>query len=93
MYKINDELNNILQSIEISHCFAKDFNHGINKNEGWGLFEPTKFIYAFFAFNMLYSIDWAKKLALPKEYDGKSISRKNAKGQFKSLVNFIYYHD
>ena len=34
-------------------------NHGINRSQysDWQLFEPSKFIYAYFSFNMLYDID------------------------------------
>ena len=61
--EMNSKIKDYLQSVEISHLFAKDYKHGIAKTNGqWDLFEPTRFIYAFFAFNMLYSIDWPETL-------------------------------
>ena len=39
-------------------------NHGINRSEysDWQLFEPSKFIYAYFSFNMLYDIDLERSI-------------------------------
>lgn len=36
---------------------ARELEHGV-KDQTWKLFEPSKFVYAFFAFNSFYSIDW-----------------------------------
>ena len=48
-----------LKNIEIAYLFARQMNHGINSSQysNWQLFEPSKFIYAYFSFNMLYDID------------------------------------
>lgn len=54
-------LNNVREQIDdLYNLFAaaKEFKHGIKKHSEWAFFEPTKFIYAFFTFNSLYSIDW-----------------------------------
>ena len=56
---INENLNKKIKSIELSYLFSKNLDHGINKGEEWKLFEPSKFIYSFFALNMLYEIDWS----------------------------------
>ena len=53
-----------LKNIEIAYLFAKQMNHGINRSEysDWQLFEPSKFIYAYFSFNMLYDIDLERSI-------------------------------
>ncbi len=90
---INKDLIIQLQSIEISHSFASRYNHGISKkgNEKdtshWNMFEPTRFVYAFFSFNMLYSVDWISKLGI--ESNKSPSKRTSAKDQFFDLVNFI----
>ena len=43
------------------HYVAKQWDHGIrerNQGSGWRAFAPSKFVYAYFVFNSLYSIDW-----------------------------------
>ena len=53
---MNRRIIDYLQSVEISHSFAMNYNHGvqsINSNGRWDLFEPTRFVYAFFALNMI----------------------------------------
>ena len=55
---MNKRIIDYLQSVEISHSFAMKYNHGvqsINADGKWDLFEPTRFVYAFFALNMIYS--------------------------------------
>jgi len=79
-----------IKNLEISYLFAKELKHGItdpNYKENWQLFEPSKFIYSFFAFDMICSIDW-----------GKSIIKKHliysSSGIFKNklskLLDFLY---
>jgi len=87
---MNQRLREYLQSVEISHRFAKDFKHGIETSLGeWDMFEPTRFIYAFFAFNMLYSIDWESTVD-----NGRLIYQNNrdnkAYNQMDSLIQFIH---
>ena len=53
---------NRITNIEIAYLFAKNMNHAVSKHQDWVLFEPSKFIYAFFSFNMLYDIDWEKTI-------------------------------
>ena len=87
-----------LQSIEISHSFASRYNHGISKKENedssgqWNMFEPTRFVYAFFAFNMLYSVDWKSKHGIENYTTHSASSRITAKDQFYALVEFIHLH-
>lgn len=55
MNEIYDQLND-LYKLQIA---ASEIRHGIMR-EQWRLFEPSKFVYAFFAFNSFYSIDWIR---------------------------------
>jgi hypothetical protein len=59
-------MHSTLKNVEIAYLFAKRMNHGINKsrsdNRDWQLFEPSRFIYAFFSFNMLYDIHWERSI-------------------------------
>ncbi len=70
---MNKELESTLKSINISYLFAKNLEHGISyQRSNWELFEPSKFIYSFFTFNMLYEIDWEKTLHLKFIWDQRS---------------------
>jgi hypothetical protein len=90
---MNANIISHIQSIEISHTFARDYRHGIETIHGWDMFEPTRFIYAFFAFNMLYELDWKKTL------NGSNIQKlayngiTHAKPQIEKLVEFISESD
>jgi hypothetical protein len=90
---LSSEVISVIKSIEISHCFAKNFNHGIEKKSGkWDMFEPTRFVYAFFAFNMIYSIDWAKSVNRRSVWFHRNKST-TTKEQFQILVDFIHSND
>ena len=95
---MNSIIKSNLESIEISHALASNYNHGISKKENressgqWDMFEPTRFVYAFFAFNMLYSIDWKSKLKIETKTAQRVSSRVTAKDQVSSLVEFINYY-
>lgn len=55
MENIKSQLDDLYQL----QMAAKRLKHGIDFNsKGWKLFEPSRFIYAFFAFNNFYSINW-----------------------------------
>lgn len=90
MIKIYDYKTRLrLKSIDISCQFANSIEHGvIYKSSDWTLFEPTKFIYAFFAFNMLYEIDWKLSIKRQKMMDSRSSSL--TKEKIKLLLKFIY---
>ena len=87
-------MDQTLKNIEIAYLFAKDMTHGINKYPdampNWQLFEPSKFIYAYFSFNMLYDIDWVRTIdefrivTHPKEI--------NTGEKINHLVSFIHDH-
>ena len=85
-YKITEYLN----SIEISHLFAKNYNHGVQSMGKWDLFEPTRFVYAFFAFNMIYAIDWQSTILKNKLVYHKNFNDNTAKKQIQQLIQFIY---
>ena len=87
---MNSRISEYLQSVEISHSFAKNYNHGVQSQGKWDLFEPTRFVYAFFAFNMIYAIDWESTM---KQNRLKYQSRGNdnfTKIQIQSVINFVY---
>jgi hypothetical protein len=87
---MNSRITEYLKSVEISHSFAKNYNHGVQSHGKWDLFEPTRFVYAFFAFNMIYAIDWEStmhKNRLKYQSRGKD---NFAKLQIQSLINFVY---
>ena len=90
---MNHRITSTLQSIEISHAFAMNYNHGVQIQGNWDSFEPTRFVYAFFAFNMIYAIDW--KLTMKKDclnYQRTS-SENYAKVQFLSVIEFVFNYD
>jgi hypothetical protein len=97
MAQLNQKIKELLQSIEISYSFAVNYNHGVQRHGEWDLFEPTRFVYAFFAFNMIYAIDWEltldkNRLIYQRKYQSDG-SDNHAKSQIISLIKFIYNHD
>jgi hypothetical protein len=92
-YRLNSRLEDLLRSIEISHWFAMKYNHGIQLRDKWDLFEPTRFVYSFFAFNMIYSIDWDKSVNSSRVSYQKSDNNNHSKKQIMSLLQFICKHD
>lgn len=90
---MNKKIISYLQSVEISHSFAVNYNHGVQLQGKWDLFEPTRFVYAFFAFNMIYAIDWDLSLQNDRLNYQKKGNQKNAKMQMQDLINFIVHYD
>lgn len=87
---MNSRIIDYLQSVEISHSFAKNYNHGVQSQGKWDLFEPTRFVYAFFAFNMIYAIDWESTMQQNRlKYQSKG-NDNFAKVQIQSVINFVY---
>jgi len=84
------EISDLLISIEVSHQFAKTHKHGLELHGKWKLFEPTKFIYSFFSFNMIYSIDWESTLEKNKIRYKTNVS---AKKLFHDTIHFITAYD
>lgn len=87
---MNIKVTDYLNSVEISHLFAKNYKHGVQSMGKWDLFEPTRFVYAFFAFNMLYAIDWLSTIKNSRLVYHKNNNDNTAKKQIKQLIQFIY---
>lgn len=87
---MSNELRNELDNLYKLQATAKSLTHGIVRKGEWTLFEPPKFIYAFFAFNSFYSIDW--QLSVGKQslvkYDRRNYP--DEKGEYKK---FYHMHD
>ena len=81
------EFQNKIKSIELSYLFAKNLQHGINNRGDWQLFEPSKFIYSFFAFNMIYEINWRITLSSKKLKDQRGLK---AHTKIYELFDFLY---
>jgi hypothetical protein len=90
-----------LKDLHRLHLITKDFNHIIEYEKGsWKLFEPSKFVYSYFAFNTFYNFDWnntIKKSTLsnfPKNRvirDGKEEEQEpSERFKFKALIDFIF---
>lgn len=90
---MNKRIIDYLQSVEISHSFAMKYNHGvqsINADGKWDLFEPTRFVYAFFALNMIYSIDWHRTIESNFMKYHNYRTGKNAQDQISEVIDFVY---
>jgi hypothetical protein len=87
---MNTKVTDYLNSVEISHLFAKNYNHGVETKGKWDLFEPTRFVYAFFAFNMIYTIDWQSTILKNRLIYHKNNNDNTAKKQIQQLIQFIY---
>ncbi|HBH49003.1 MAG TPA: hypothetical protein DDX98_10200 [Bacteroidales bacterium] len=84
-------LKDTIKSIDISHLFAKNLKHGVSHHDSnWELFEPARFIYSFFAFNMLYEIDWKESLKRRKVWHSRSKKYGHASNKMVLLLKFIY---
>ena len=90
---MNNKIISNLQNVEISHAFAVNYNHGVQMYGKWDLFEPTRFVYAFFAFNMIYAIDWNATLMEDRLIYHKTRNQNHAKDQFQSLIDFVFDKD
>ena len=90
---MNSRISEYLQSVEISHSFAKNYNHGVQSQGKWDLFEPTRFVYAFFAFNMIYAIDWNLSFNSNRIIYQRKANDNYAKHQIQSLIKFVFDND
>lgn len=80
------------------HVAARELEHGI-RDDRWRLFEPSKFVYAFFAFNSFYSINWGdteKQRTLVKWEIGTELNNadepiKTESQKIRELRKYIYY--
>lgn len=87
---MNETSEDLLRNINLSYLFAKTLNHGIASDfNNWKLFEPSKFIFTFFSFNMLYDIDWE---LTSKDNRVIYVSNATATEKIVKLLDFIYSH-
>lgn len=86
---MNRELEETIKSINISYLFALNLDHAIAyRDSKWKLFEPSKFIYSFFTFNMLYDIDW--KEIFYRDYIRNDDNRNHSLDKIYRLLEFIH---
>ena len=86
--RLSQTIDKLLKNLDISYLFALSIDHGISyKKHNWDLFEPSKFIYAFFTFNMLYDIDWPETIA--NNYEEIS-AKGNTNERIVSLLKYFY---
>lgn len=83
-----------LKDLHRLHLVTKDFNHIIEYEPGsWKMFEPSKFVYAFFAFNTFYNFDWQKSCENKQLTEIQADENNNEPSQptkFKSMIDFIF---
>ena len=80
------------------HYVTKRYDHIIgDKNGGWKLFEPSKFVYAYFAFNSFYNYDWDESLKemqlipYPETIVRNDTERKPYDSdKFKTFIDFVF---
>lgn len=95
--------NNFIEEIEDLyrlHYITKKHDHIIELKRGeWRLFEPSKFIYAYFAFNSFYNFEWSESLekkeliAFPEKITLEGIEKDATEGhKYKSMIDFIFSH-
>lgn len=70
------------------HRAAIELKHGIN-SRGWKLFEPSKFIYAFFAFNSFYSINWEESEKQKKLINWELVDMSETR-KIKEMQKYIF---
>ena len=76
-----DQLRNL-------YIVAQDKNHKFEVDtKKWILFEPSKFIYNFFAFNTFYNINWPKSVENEKIFEHKRLDEKE---KIYDLIKFIF---
>jgi len=74
------------------HLVTKDFKHIIEYEKGsWKMFEPSKFVYSYFAFNSFYNYNWQKS------FEAKSLTTLDTTSEhfkeetkMKTMINFIF---
>jgi hypothetical protein len=86
-----------LKDLHRLHLVTKDFNHIIEYEPGsWKMFEPSKFVYAYFAFNTFYNFDWEasvenNKLTLfLKVMRNEKEEEPSERAKFKAMIDFIF---
>jgi len=86
-----------LKDLHRLHLVTKDFKHIIEYETGsWKMFEPSKFVYSYFAFNTFYNFDWKKScetyILTPLEKiinDGKEVNPSET-NKYSAMIDFIF---
>ncbi len=73
------------------HYVTKTYDHIIQyQKDAWRLFEPSKFIYAYFAFNSYYNFDWENSLKEKKLCGYPEDVDKTEGYRYKAMIDFIF---
>ena len=56
----SENLETTIYYLKKVNRLSKNYDHAVSEPDGWQIFEPTKFIYSYFTFNLIYNIDWEK---------------------------------
>ena len=93
----HSNLKEEIKDLHRLHLVTKDFKHIIEYEPGsWKMFEPSKFVYSFFAFNTFYNFDWqetvdSKTLSnFPKHVKDGEEQEASEGTKYKALINFIF---
>jgi len=82
-------------SIEVENLYRLHYvtqiKHSIEYDSNWLLFEPTKFVYAFFAFNTCYNYDWEESIKQQKIIFHSNDKYESEK--YNALIDFIFKID
>jgi hypothetical protein len=100
---MEQEINDVYQFLEEIkdlhrlHLVTKDFKHIIEYEPGsWKMFEPSKFIYSYFAFNTFYNFDWEASLKnntltlFSKVLRNDKEEEPSERNKFKTMIDFIF---
>ena len=92
-YQFSEELKDLHRL----HIVTKDFKHIVEYEPGsWKMFEPSKFVYAYFAFNSFYNFDWEvstknNQLTLfSKVMVNEREVEPSERTKFKAMIDFIF---
>jgi hypothetical protein len=97
--ELNDK-SNFLENIEDLHrlhLVTKNFKHGIElQPDSWKMFEPSKFVYSYFAFNSFYNYDWQKSCEVNTLFSldiiDEEIKYIPEEKKMKTMIDFIFNH-
>lgn len=80
------------------HYITKNYDHFIEYPRGaWKLFEPSKFIYAYFSFNCFYNFDWEASIKNKMLMSFTKILREGREeepsegSKFKAMIDFVFH--
>jgi len=79
-----------LRNIEALNKTNSSFDHGIKIADQWVSFATTRFVYSYFTFNYIFSIDWEKSFknnSIHYWNDNELITKEE--DQFKAYLKFI----